>query len=210
VIYLPKTSTTALQSFSSPILNLHDTHVAAPFFGPNTWTAALEVVAGGNIPPHNSSSGLELKFVFKDGGAFDFHTNFEKIKEKLSQALAVARESGNIPRGAGAGAGPLSGINLAAVHLEQLPAYGDVGMTSPVLANHSVPLSPLSPSSNQQEPPLPDDTLGTTGDGAGILPNSPPTQDATFTPPTEPPPGYEEVQRLSVTQELERRLGQST
>lgn len=50
---------------------------------------------------------------FKEGGAFDFHNQFERIKERLQQAVEISRESG---RGAG-------DINMAGVHLEELPAY---------------------------------------------------------------------------------------
>jgi hypothetical protein len=89
---LPANPTPQLQSFSAPLLNLHDTHVSAPFFGPNVWTAALQPVAGGGIPANHAF--VELKMVFKEGGAFDFHSQFERIKERLQQAVDNARESG--------------------------------------------------------------------------------------------------------------------
>ena len=37
---------------------------------------------------------IEAKVTFKDGGAYDFHTKFVQIKERLKQARDVAAESG--------------------------------------------------------------------------------------------------------------------
>ena len=45
---------------------------------------------------------------FREGGAFDFHTKFELVKERLHHAQSVARETGR---------------PTADVDLEQLPAY---------------------------------------------------------------------------------------
>jgi hypothetical protein len=53
-----------------------------------------------------------MKLVFKDGGAFDFHSTFERVKERALQA----REAGS-----------------AEVHLEDLPAYEDSGPPPPPL-----------------------------------------------------------------------------
>ncbi|RDL39462.1 PH protein [Venustampulla echinocandica] len=112
IVYLPTTPTAELQSFSSPILNLQDTFVRAPFFGANYWTANVKPVSGGGIPPTNSA--IELRLTFREGGAFDFHNTYEQIKERLYQAYMVARESGR--------AGD-SNMDFGNVHLEQLPAY---------------------------------------------------------------------------------------
>ncbi|KAJ6163126.1 hypothetical protein N7497_003105 [Penicillium chrysogenum] len=107
VIYLPASRSNDFQSFSSPLLNVHDSHVSAPFFGPNVWTALVQPVSGGGISP--SLPAVQLKVTFKEGGAFDFHTNFERIKERLEQAVENTSQG---TRGA-----------TKSVHLEELPAY---------------------------------------------------------------------------------------
>jgi hypothetical protein len=192
-VYLPGTSSPALQSFAAPILNLHDTHVAAPFFGPNVWTGIVQAVPGGNIPPEHPA--VELKLTFKDGGAFDFHTIFERIKERLQQAVELARESGQLvgdgsESSAGRGGGALASVNLDSVHLDELPAYDAATAPRDMLANHEGP------------PPL-------ELNGAPQSPGQP-SRDEPFSPPAEPPPGYETVQNQSVADELERRLRGST
>lgn len=199
LIYLPASPTPQFQSFAAPILNLHDTHVTTPWFGPNVWTATVQPVSGGGIPPQHAA--LELKITFKDGGAFDFHTNFERLKERLQQAVEVARESGHVTgdgseSGGGRGAGALAGVNLDTVHLEDLPAY-------------EAPEQGLAPGPAE---PLPS-PLPSRDSGIGVSPESarkptPQTspREETFSPPAEPPPGYEEVQRESIVDELERRL----
>lgn len=137
---------------------------------------------------------------FKEGGAFDFATTFERLHERLRQAVDVARESG-MGTGDGAelgdsrGGGALSGVNLNNVHLEDLPAYEDSrqharvpdNLPSPPLGRGSVGAASSSSTANRSSP------------------LSSPHQE-TFQPPTEPPPGYEEVQQSSVADELERRL----
>jgi hypothetical protein len=189
IVYLPSTPSASLQSFAVPILNLHDTHVTAPFFGPNVWSAIVQPVPGGNIPPEHAA--LELKMTFKDGGAFDFHSTYERIKERLQQAVDVARESGHLVGdgaeiGGGQGAGALGAVDMNAVHLDELPAYEDAASTRPVPAP-------------RQEAPLID-----------LTENEPATRTSprqeNFSPPAEPPPGYEDVQSQSVSDELERRL----
>ncbi|KIW02009.1 uncharacterized protein PV09_06515 [Verruconis gallopava] len=193
LVYLPSVSTPALQSFTAPILNLHDTHVAAPFFGPNVWTGIVQAVPGGNIPPEHPA--VELKLTFKDGGAFDFHTTFERIKERLHQAVEVARESGQLvgdgsESNAGRGGGALDAVNLDSVHLDELPAYDAATAPRDMLDNLQSP------------PPLP------TVNGAPQAPGQCGPQES-FSPPVEPPPGYETVQNQSVADELERRLRDS-
>ena len=83
-------------------------------------------VAGGGIPVASASSAIELKLVFKDGGAFDFHTTFETVKERAQQAM----EAGN-----------------AEVHLDDLPAYEDAGAPPPP----AVPAVPAEPPPGYEE-----------------------------------------------------------
>lgn len=56
---------------------------------------------------------MQLKVTFKEGGAFDFHTNFERIKERLRDAVDNSPE----------GRRGVRGVNMASVHLDELPAY---------------------------------------------------------------------------------------
>ncbi|KAG9240869.1 hypothetical protein BJ878DRAFT_262588 [Calycina marina] len=166
VVFLPVTPTADLQSFSSPILNLQDTHVRAPFFGANYWTGSCKPVAGGGIP--ETHSVVEVKITFKEGGAFDFHSTFEQIKERVHQAYSVARENGQ------------GGAVLSGVHLEQLPAY-EANPDAPKEANEPV-IHALLPRRGSVTP-----TTTILDPVAAPLTASVPT-------PDEPPPGYEEAQ----------------
>ncbi|KAJ8064458.1 hypothetical protein OCU04_006796 [Sclerotinia nivalis] len=170
IVYLPSSPTPELQSFSSPILNLQDSYVRAPFFGANYWTALCKPVPGGGIPPHCPS--VELKMTFREGGAFDFHSCLEQIKERLYQAYSVAREHGG--RGT-------SGVDLANMDLEQLPAYEparEVTDEAPIVTQDSGVASTTGSSSRPE----------------------------TFTAPAEPPPDYEEAQAQAVSVDLDQRL----
>ena len=53
------------------------------------WQALLQPVHGGGIPTPLGGV-VELKFTFKDGGAFDFHTHFERIKERRGPKGLIA------------------------------------------------------------------------------------------------------------------------
>ncbi|KAI4187931.1 MAG: hypothetical protein LQ348_003994 [Seirophora lacunosa] len=191
VVYLPSAPTAQLQSFSAPILNLQDTHVEAPFFGANSWTGILKPVSGGNIPAHHAY--VKLSMTFKDGGAFDFATIYERIKETAAQAVDVARENGRSE------AADLSDINL-----EQLPAYEEVGNT----------MSAPNPPPLQQPTPISAPTAQAPLRESGVVfppddeRNQKPPVTAVqqqYPPPNEPPPGYEEVQQRSIADSLERR-----
>lgn len=182
-------------------MNIQDAHVHTPWFGANTWNAIVQPVAGGGLPPQHQV--LELKMTFKDGGAFDFNTVFERIKERLQHAVEVARESGMMSgdgteTGRGLGEGALAGVNLDSVHLEELPAYdapGGIPYTAPNVAAPTAPAPATSePPAEQDGPPQP------AASSAPSQPSNAPTV------PADPPPGYEEVQRDSVADELERRL----
>jgi hypothetical protein len=159
----------------------------------------IQPVFGGGIPGQHTQ--LELVMEFKEGGAFDFSTTFERLKERLKQAIDVARESGlatgdGSEVGDGRGAGALAGVNLDTVHLDDLPAYEEAPQHPVAQPSQAFP-SPLlgSPIAAQASSP-PVDTTSPLG--------SP--QQGTFEPPSDPPPGYEEVQRDSIATELERRL----
>lgn len=166
VVYLSVQGTEDLQSFSSPLLNVRDSHVSAPFFGPNVWTALVQPVSGGGISANLPA--VQIKLTFKEGGAFDFHTNFERIRERLEQAVEV---SGEGTRG-------MRGVDLAAVHLEELPAYEGPGNSNNLTVTND---TPTAPQHNRR--------VSTAGPE-----------------PAEPPPCYEEVQSQSVANELEERL----
>lgn len=140
---------------------------------------------------------------FKEGGAFDFSNIYERIKERLQQAVEVARESGHITgdgseSGGGRGAGGLQGVDLNSVHLEELPAYEE--------QNTAVPLSPPPAVERNPTPPRSDSGSGSEDGHHQKSPTTRSPTQATFDPPAEPPPGYEEVQRESVADELERQL----
>lgn len=146
--------------------------------------------------------------VFRDGGAFDFHSNFERIKERLQQALEVVRDSGQVvgdgsDTGGGQGGGALSGLHMAAMDLEQLPAYEEAGTTLPVIiptVSLSSPVPPLEPQPRESE-------TGMSSDGESVrIADDQEGDMETAIAPAEPPPGYEEVQRSSVANELERAL----
>lgn len=109
---------------------------------------------------------------FREGGAFDFHSCLEQIKERLYQVYSVAREHGG--RGT-------SGVDLANMDLEQLPAYEpaqEVTDAAPMVAQDSGVAS----------------TTGTS------------PRSETFTAPAEPPPDYEEAQAQAVSVDLDQRL----
>jgi WW domain-binding protein 2 len=132
---------------------------------------------------------------FREGGAFDFHTIFEQIKERLHHAVAIAREEG---RNIGS-VGILGAADLAAVHLEQLPAYEPVSEPpTPTVADGRDP--------NPLESPV----MGDSGVAGMRGPDAPKLEEdeshARIEPPNEPPPGYEEAQAQAVSLDFDRRL----
>lgn len=120
-----------------PLLNVHDTHVTAPFFGPNVWVAIVQPVSGGGIPA--SLPAIQCKVTFKEGGAFDFHNHYERIKERLQQVVEVSRESS---RGA-------NNVDMSSVHLEDLPAYSGPNDVAPGAS----PERPRTPVTTQESTP---------------------------------------------------------
>lgn len=139
---------------------------------------------------------------FKEGGAFDFSSTYERIKETLLQASEVARESGRP-------------VDLSTVDLEQLPAYEEIGAGAP--ARMSIPTSitqiqrptPISPTGAPRTAP--------SDSGVAIFPdiqgdrktqvNN--TSSGQLPPPNEPPPGYDEAQQSSIADNLEESIRQS-
>lgn len=123
---------------------------------------------------------VELKITFKEGGAFDFHSNFERIKDRLQQALEHARDRGFSSVQGPDGRGVVDYVNI---HLDELPAYdGSNNATSAAEPDRPFQDEP-SPAANVVEP-----------------------VERTPIAPAEPPPGYEEVQQQSVAEELEEQL----
>ncbi len=127
---------------------------------------------------------------FKEGGAFDFAATYERVKETLSQALDVARESGRP-----------SAADLADINLEQLPAYEEA--TGGPTLHRPTPISrTVAPQTEVRDSSgiivSSDDERGTNPSSAGSS-NGPPL-------PNEPPPGYEETQQNSIAESLERGI----
>lgn len=149
-------------------------------------------MTGGGIPPHHAF--VKLKMTFKDGGAFDFSSTYERLKESLSQASEVARESGRP-------------VDLSNVDLEQLPAYEEVA-PSPTTAsapNIQRP-TPISPSRASQPTTRNNGVANTERDRKAQANNESSEQRAT---PDEPPPGYDEVQQSSIADNLEASIRRS-
>jgi hypothetical protein len=178
IVYIPSSPTPELENFSAPILNLEDSYVRVPFWGANFWGASLRPVAGGGVPSHLSI--IELKLTFKDGGAFDYHTIYEQIKERLHHALTLARDSGH-----GIGSiNALGAAELANVNLEQLPAY-----EPPARVDGAAEREVVSRDSGV----------------AGVEPPST-SREGPTSAPSEPPPGYEEAQAQAIDVDLDQRL----
>ncbi|KAL5118852.1 hypothetical protein ACEQ8H_003174 [Pleosporales sp. CAS-2024a] len=186
IIYLPVSPTPTLESFAVPILNVADSRVTAPWFGANKWEAIIQPVTGGGIPSQHAE--LDMVMEFKEGGAFDFASIFERLKERLRQAVDVARESGAADTEDG---GP--SINMNNVHLEDLPAYEESRGHTRV--EDALPTRPRIErrQSDAMAAPRPTSPLTTTPHATNVP------------PPSDPPPGYEEAQRDSIVDELERR-----
>lgn len=163
--------------------------MSAPFFGPNVWTALIQPVSGGGIPA--SLPAVQLKLTFKDGGAFDFHSNFERIKDRLLQTVETSELRG--------GRHAQDEVDFSRVHLDELPAYdgprsgsdGHVYSAHPLDSHHA----------RDQGGPNQD---GSQADGIRFRgrDQGPEIQ----AEPMEPPPGYEEAQQQCVAEVVEERL----
>lgn len=84
----------------------------------------VQPVPGGGLHSPGNATGIELKFTFKEGGAPDFQGKFEAIKERLQQVVDVAREQNGVQTSRG---NAVANVDMANVHLEQLPRYEDSG-----------------------------------------------------------------------------------
>jgi len=198
MIYLPVAPTPQLQSFAVPILNVTDSRVTAPWFGANKWEAIIQPVQGGGIPSQHAE--LDLVMEFKEGGAFDFASIFERLKERLRQAVEVARESGGDVEDGSRGVG---GVNMNNVHLEDLPAYEESRQHARV--PDPLPSPPMDGSAAGVGGPVVAAPVPSSPQASSPL-SSPRTQQERFEPPSDPPPGYEETQRGSIVDELERQM----
>lgn len=197
IIYLPEKPTKEFQSFAAPILNLHDSHCTAPWFGPNVWIALLQPVQGGGVPVP-ATGVLEIKFTFKEGGVFDFHTHFERVKERLHQAVEVSRISGD---GGGGSRAAMNGVDVSSVNLEDLPAYqeeSDGPLIAPVASQ-----PPVAMAASQRHVAAAQRDSGIAVDDERPLPKA---TDSSMNPPNEPPPGYEEAQSQGLQDEVDRQF----
>lgn len=132
---------------------------------------------------------------FKEGGAFDFASIFERLKERLRQAVDVARESGAEPTEGG-------NVNMNNVHLDDLPAYEESRQHTRVPDPEPLPNSQVEERRASATPPTIAQPEPTSPARANAVSNP---QQQGFEPPSDPPPGYEEVQRGSIVDELERQ-----
>ena len=147
---------------------------------------------------------MGIKLTFREGGAFDFSTTFERMKETLNQAADVARDSGRT-------------VQPGEVDLEQLPAYEETVGGGPPPSRPAA--GPATASGIQRPTPMnPNGTAHTTtaqgyrdeksasGPSQPQPRPAPPSAPAPAPAPNEPPPGYEEAQQNSVVDNLERRV----
>ena len=148
---------------------------------------------GGNIP--SSHSSIELKLTFNEGGAPDFHNSFERIRERLQQALEVSGVARRPNEMYGA-------VNLEAVHLDQLPSYEDSGHD--IVAPDPAPAPNTINGHSTGQRNAPNVVADATSRPAESLPNS--SGEGRFDTPTDAPPGYEEVQANSIQAGFERQL----
>lgn len=149
-------------------------------------------MTGGGIPPQHAF--VKLKMTFKEGGAFDFSSTYERIKESLSQASEVARESGRP-------------IDLSNVDLEQLPAYEEVAPSPTIASTPTIQRpTPITPTSASRPTLRSNDVADSERDRKAQANNEPSGQ---LPPPNEPPPGYDEVQQSSIADNLEASIRRS-
>jgi hypothetical protein len=141
-------------------------------------------VAGGNIPA--AVPAFELKMTFKEGGCYDFHSVFERIKERTSHALDMARESGRAVEGE---------AELGDVHLDELPAYEEsAGPGVRVVGEGHDAEEVAAAAASPREESRAEAVNAGSGDAQAD------------TSRNGAPPRYEDVQRESIADALERRV----
>ncbi|KAK9240741.1 hypothetical protein V1525DRAFT_394839 [Lipomyces kononenkoae] len=127
VIYLPDAPSSAFQSFAAPLRSVYDAHVTQPWFGPNMWSCVVVAVQDGGLP---TETPFEVTITFKDGGAFEFHDSFERIRERMQE-----------------------GVN----HIDELPTYSAAGSTTTAAAagidTNATPSAPPGAVANDEPPP---------------------------------------------------------
>ena len=146
-------------------------------------------MTGGGLPAQHAY--VEIKMIFKDGGAFDYHSQYERVKETLSHAIETARETGQI-------SGQTQNIDLSTLNTDQLPAYEEVDSPATTPIVQPTPIAPgrVQPQAQHQAQAAP-------------ASRPPPTQISDHNnvpPPNEPPPGYEEAQQSSIANSLEENV----
>ncbi|KAG5518000.1 hypothetical protein PMAC_000455 [Pneumocystis sp. 'macacae'] len=98
IIYFPSHITSNFKNFVCPLNKFKDGSFIQPWFSPNYYQATVYPVLQGGLP----SVALVVKFIFKEGGGFDFATKFSEVQFRL-------HENNNDP--------------CCVQHLEELPAY---------------------------------------------------------------------------------------
>lgn len=194
VIYMPEKASATFQSFACAILSLHNSHITMPWFGANGWEADVQPVHGGGMPI-SSTGVLKLNLKFNDNGAFDFDTHYQKMRERLQQAVDTQRANG----GTSASRSALNGgIDVSTVPLEDLPAYSeqsDGPMMAPTAA--SIAQSPVLQQQQQQSESGVQMGNSNASEEEAARP-TPRATDSALNPPDEPPPGYEEAQMATL------------
>ncbi|KAI9837882.1 MAG: hypothetical protein M1838_004725 [Thelocarpon superellum] len=123
LIYLPDAPTSSFSSLASPLENVYDGRIVVPYLGPNAFTSVLRTATGGGLP--REQRYLQVKLTFNEGGAYDFHQTFVRLRERVGDAIHDARANGEIT-----GDGPHASLHLNGVHLDDLPAYETGSTTS--------------------------------------------------------------------------------
>jgi WW domain-binding protein 2 len=162
---------------------LHDCYISAPMFGPNTWNAVVEPASGGGLPRGQSQIVMSLKF--KDGGAYEFHSAFERIRDRLHQVMVAAEVDRPANNRSAAAISSMPAVNLSAVHLDELPTYEASGRDQ--MAPQPEPPTQLS---------IPQPRAAATAPEA-MADGQAPAQGMSSLP-MDAPPGYEEAQQQSV------------
>lgn len=160
----------------------------------------MQPVPGGNIPV--TQAAIELKLTFKEGGAPDFHSNLERIKERLQQVVSTARE--NNLTGSRQDSF-LGNVNLDNVHLDELPSYQESGHHAMAPPEGSTEAANRGGGGDAVASPL---AMSPQMMTAELRRAGSPVAEAGQQPPSDAPPGYEETQQQSIQAELDRRLSQ--